>query len=161
MSDAGANPSTPMPAVADVAGATHEDAAAGPACASLPEGPVRAARAIVLGATLALVVLGLAWELWLAPTGARTLAVKVLPLGLAVPGLLRHRMATFRWLSLLVWLYVLEGLLRATTEHGPAVALAIGEVALAFVLFTAAAFYIRRRLASSAAAASTASAAAA
>ena len=29
---------------------------------------------------LALIVLGLAWELWLAPTGRGTLALKVLPL---------------------------------------------------------------------------------
>ena len=34
-------------------------------------------------ASLALIVLGLAWELWLAPTGSGTLALKVLPLAAA------------------------------------------------------------------------------
>ena len=34
-----------------------------------------------------LLVLGLAWELWLAPTGRGTLAIKVLPLLLPLPGL--------------------------------------------------------------------------
>jgi hypothetical protein len=42
---------------------------------------------------------GAGLELWLAPTGSGTLAVKVAPLLLAVPGLLRHRMRTHRWLS--------------------------------------------------------------
>ena len=39
-----------------------------------------ATRALAVGATLALIALGLAWELWLAPTGSGTLAIKVLPL---------------------------------------------------------------------------------
>ena len=34
----------------------------------------------VLGSVYALIALGLAWELWLAPTGNRTWAIKVLPL---------------------------------------------------------------------------------
>jgi uncharacterized membrane protein len=100
---------------------------------------------------LALVGLGLAWELWLAPTGRGTLAVKVLPLALALPGLMRHRMYTFRWLSLLVWPYVLEGLVRAISDRGLSALLAVAEVALAVVIFAAATFYIRRRLTGAAA----------
>jgi hypothetical protein len=50
----------------------------------------------------------------------------VLPLALCVPGLLRHRMYTYRWLSLLVWLYVTEGVVRATSER-PVAALAVGR----------------------------------
>jgi uncharacterized membrane protein len=108
---------------------------------------VRAARTLTLAATLGLIVLGLAWELWLAPTGRGTLAVKVVPLVFALPGLLRHRMYTFRWLSLLVWLYVLEGLVRAPSDRGLSAVLAGIEVALAVLIFSAATFYIRRRLA--------------
>ena len=118
---------------------------------TLPVAPAPAvtlARALTLAATLALMVLGLAWELWLAPTGRGTLALKVAPLALALPGLLRHRMVTFRWLSLLVWLYVLEGLVRATSDRGLSATLAALEVALAVLLFCAATFYIRRRFAS-------------
>ena len=103
-------------------------------------------RAASIACTLALVLLALAWELWLAPTGQRTLALKALPLALALPGLVRHRLYTYRWLSLLLWLYVLEGLLRSTTDGGISMVLAIFEVALALGLFTATTLYIRRRL---------------
>jgi uncharacterized membrane protein len=113
---------------------------------TLPDTTVRRLRAVALAALLGLIVLGLAWELWLAPTGSGTLAVKVLPLVLCVAGLLRHRMYTFRWLSLLLWLYFTEGVVRATTEHGLARGLAITEIALCLLLFAASATYIRRRL---------------
>ena len=52
-----------------------------------PDAMVRAARAAALAGLLGLIVLGLAWELWLAPTGSGTLAIKVLPLALCVLGL--------------------------------------------------------------------------
>lgn len=111
-----------------------------------PDAMVRAARAAALAGLLGLIVLGLAWELWLAPTGSGTLAIKVLPLALCVLGLLRHRMYTFRWLSLLVWLYFMEGVVRATTEQGWSRALAVVEILLCLLLFTASALYIRWRL---------------
>ena len=109
---------------------------------------VNLARAFTIAGTLALIALGLAWELWWAPTGRGTLALKVLPLLPALPGLLRHRMRTYRWLSLLVWLYLLEGLVRATSDRGLSATLASLEVALVIGIFGSATFYIRRRLAS-------------
>lgn len=112
-----------------------------------PSPEVQRLRAWSLGLLVALIVLGLAWELWLAPTGSGTLALKVLPLALALPGLWRHRMYTYRWLSLLVWLYVTEGLVRATSEGGLGQGLAALEVLLSVGLFVAAGLYIRRRLA--------------
>jgi uncharacterized membrane protein len=115
------------------------DAAASP-------GPLRATRALAVGATLALIALGLAWELKLAPTGSGTLAVKVVPLLLPLPGLLRMRLYTYRWTSLLVWLYVAEGAVRATSEHGAGALLAGLEIALALVLFVACASHVRIRL---------------
>jgi len=114
--------------------------------ARTPDAVVRATRAFALAALLALIALGLAWELWLAPTGSGTLAIKVLPLVLCVLGLLRHRMYTFRWLSLLLWLYFAEGVVRATTEHGAGRALASLQIVLCLGLFTACVVYIRRRL---------------
>ena len=102
-------------------------------------------RTVAVGSVLALIALGLAWELWLAPTGSGTLAWKVLPLALTLPGLMRRRMYTYRWLSLLVWLYVIEGLVRATSEHGISQWLAIGEVALCLLLFAACAMHVRAR----------------
>ncbi len=112
----------------------------------VPRPQVRTARAVALASLLGLIALGLAWELWLAPTGRGTLALKVLPLLPCIWGLLRHRMHTFRWLSLLLWLYVAEGLVRASTEHGMARALAAAEVVLCVLLFAASAVYIRLRL---------------
>jgi uncharacterized membrane protein len=107
---------------------------------------VRMTRLLALGSVIALIALGLAWELWLARTGSGTLALKVLPLLLPLPGLWRHRMYTFRWLSLLVWLYFLEGAVRATSESGLSQALALVEVLLCLVLFAACALHVRWRL---------------
>ena len=103
-------------------------------------------RALALLATGGLIVLGLAWELWLAPTGSGTLALKVLPLALCLAGLLRHRLYTYRWLSLLVWLYVTEGAVRSTSERGLSMVLALVELGLCLLLFVASALYIRWRL---------------
>jgi uncharacterized membrane protein len=111
-----------------------------------PDRVVRTTRAVALVALIALIALGLAWELSLAPTGSGTLALKVLPLVLCVAGLLRHRMYTFRWLSLLVWLYFGEGVVRATSEHGLGAMLALIEVVLSVLLFAVAGVYIRWRL---------------
>lgn len=103
-------------------------------------------RALALGGLTALFVLCLAWELWLAPTGRGTLAIKALPLLVPMSGLLRWRLYTFRWLSLLVWLYFLEGAVRATSEHGLGAWLATAEVALSLLVFVACAMHVRQRL---------------
>ncbi len=113
---------------------------------TVPDAVVRRSRTAALAGLIALIVLGLAWELWLAPTGTGTLALKVVPLVLCLAGLWRHRMYTFRWLSLLLWLYVLEGLVRATTESGISQVLAVLQTLLCFWLFAASALYIRWRL---------------
>ncbi len=114
--------------------------------ANEPEAVVRHARAAALAGLIGLIVLGLAWELVLAPTGSGTLALKVVPLVLCLAGLWRHRMYTFRWLSLLLWLYFMEGVVRATTEHGLSQVLAGLEIALCLWLFGASSLYIRWRL---------------
>ena len=133
----------PDAAPAPLASKTAPDS--GPAAAPASS-PVRAARVVALVGLIGLIVLGLAWELWLAPTGSGTLALKVLPLLPCVLGLLRHRMYTFRWLSLLVWLYFVEGVVRASTERGLSMVLALIEVGLCIMLFVASALYIRWRL---------------
>lgn len=104
---------------------------------------------LAFGMLVALIALGLAWELWLAPTGRGTLAIKVLPLVLALPGLWRARLYTFRWLSLLVWLYVAEGLVRSTSEPAPGAWYALAEVVLGVALFAACGWHVRARLAAS------------
>lgn len=111
-----------------------------------PDGTTLATRAMAVILWLALVLLCVAWELWLAPTGRGTLVIKVLPLLPALPGLVRMRMYTYRWLSLAVWLYATEGLVRAGSEPGTGRWLAIGEVLLSVALFVACAAHIRWRL---------------
>ena len=103
-------------------------------------------RGVAVACVAALIVLGLAWELWLAPTGRGTLALKVLPLLLPLPGLLKNRMYTYRWLSLLVWLYFAEGAVRATSERGTGALLATIEIVLCLLLFGACAAHVRWRL---------------
>lgn len=139
-----------MPAPAPV----HEPAPpaqtpAAEASASPPraaDAAARRTRALVVGAVAALMALGLAWELRLAPTGSGALALKVLPLLLTLPGLLRYRLYTYRWLSLLVWLYAGEGLLRATTEHGASASLAWAQLALSLLIFVGCVLHVRGRL---------------
>lgn len=95
-----------------------------------------------------LIVLGVAWEMVLAPTrpGGSLLALKVLPLCLPLAGVLKNRMYTYRWLSLLVWLYFTEGAVRAWSDKPPSNYLAMVEVVLCLVLFTACALHVRVRL---------------
>jgi uncharacterized membrane protein len=105
-------------------------------------------RTLAVGSLLALIVLGLAWELWLAPLrpGGSWLALKVLPLTLPLAGLLKNRMYTYRWLSLLVWIYFTEGAVRATTDAGLSAVLAGLQVLLCVALFVACSMHVRLRL---------------
>lgn len=112
-----------------------------------PRANERLSRNLAWGSVVALILLCLAWELWLAPTGRGTLALKVLPLLPAPLGLWRYRMYTYRWVALAIWLYVLEGLVRCTSEGGPGQWLALAEVVLGVVAFTACTAQIRLRLA--------------
>ena len=68
-----------------------------------------------------LIVLGLVWELWLAPLrpGGTLLALKVVPLCIPLAGLLKNRMYTYRWVSLFIWLYFTEGVVRAWGDAAP------------------------------------------
>ncbi len=114
---------------------------------TLPTPAEQLSRNLALASVSALILLCLAWELWLAPTGRGTLALKVLPLLPAPLGLWRYRMYTYRWVALAIWLYVLEGLVRGTSESGAGQWLALAEVVLGLVIFTACTAQIRQRLA--------------
>jgi len=90
-------------------------------------------------ALLALIVLCLLWEGWLAPLrpGGSMLILKGLPLLPAVPGVLRGRRYTSQWLSMVVLLYFLEGVWRFS-DPGLMGVLARVEIVLALVLYVAA-----------------------
>ena len=109
---------------------------------------VHDARRLAVASLLALIALSLAWELFLAPLrpGGSWLALKALPLCIPLAGFLKNRMYTYRWVSLLVWLYFTEGVVRAWSDRPPSQWLAMIEVALCLVLFTACTAHIRLRL---------------
>lgn len=113
-----------------------------------PDSSVQATRWLATGSVLALIVLSLAWELWLAPLrpGGSWLALKALPLCLPLAGLLKNRMYTYRWVSLMVWLYFTEGVVRAWGDAAPSRWFALAEVALCLLLFIACALHVRLRL---------------
>jgi len=103
-----------------------------------------AIRVAAVASAVALIALSIAWELVWARLGHGTLVLKALPLVAALPGLLKHRMYTYRWLSLAIWLYVAEGLVRIA-DRPPAGWCAGAEVALSVVLFVACAAQVRWR----------------
>ena len=105
---------------------------------------------LAVGSLLGLIALGLAWELWLAPLrpGGSWLALKVLPLCIPLAGFLKNRMYTYRWVSLMVWLYFAEGITRAVSDRAPSNYLAMIEVLLCVLLFTACALHVRLRVGS-------------
>ena len=109
---------------------------------------IDATRWLALGSMIGLIVLGLAWEMWLAPIrpGGSLLALKVLPLCLPLAGILKNRMYTYRWMSLLVWVYFTEGVVRAWSDKPPGNYLAMLEVLLCLLLFAACALHVRLRL---------------
>lgn len=109
---------------------------------------VASTRVLAVGSLLGLIALGLAWELALAPIrpGGSWLALKVLPLCLPLAGLLKNRMYTYRWVSLLVWLYFTEGVVRGYSDKPPGNWLGQIEVLLCLMLFVACALHVRLRL---------------
>jgi len=108
---------------------------------------VASTRVVAVGSLLGLILLGLAWELYLAPLrpGGSWLALKVLPLCIPLAGLLKNRMYTYRWVSLMIWLYFTEGVVRAYSDKAPGNWLALIEVLLCLSLFAACVLHVRLR----------------
>jgi uncharacterized membrane protein len=106
---------------------------------------MRALRFAASAALVALILLCLAWELWLAPLrpGGSLLALKALPLALPLGGILGGKRYTYQWSSLLILAYFAEGATRAWSERGTSQALALAEVILSLLFFAAAVSYAR------------------
>lgn len=94
---------------------------------------------------IALIFLCLGWELWWAPLrpGGSWLALKSVFLLAPLFGILRGKRYTYKWVSLFVLLYLAEGLMRSTSDHGLSQQLAMVEVALCGMLFLSVIGYIR------------------
>ena len=111
------------------------------------QGDVALTRWLAVGSLLGLIVLSVLWELWLAPLrpGGSWLVLKALPLCIPLAGILKNRMYTYRWVSLMVWLYFTEGVVRAYSDAAPSRWYALGEALLCVALFVACAMHVRLR----------------
>lgn len=96
-----------------------------------------------------LIALCVAWEMWLAPLrpGGSWMALKALPLLLPLRGVLKHDLYTLQWSSMMILLYFIEGIVRATSttgiDRGLSSTLAWVETGLASAFFLCAVFYLR------------------
>lgn len=86
------------------------------------------------------------WEIWFAPlrSGGTLLFLKALPLAFAVRGVARGSLYTIQWASMLVLLYLMEGVVRVMSDPpGPSIAAAWVEIVLSSVFFFCSIFYVR------------------
>jgi len=117
--------------------------------ASLPDIHSRWQRRLIVTASaslIALIFLCLAWELRLAPVqpGGSWLALKAFPLLLPLFGILNGRRYTYQVSSLLILFYLMEGLVRATSDPpGFSRALAAAEIMLSLIFFASVVSYAR------------------
>lgn len=114
---------------------------------SVPPASIRLTQVVAISSVIALIVLSILWELWLAPLrpGGSWLSIKALPLCIPLTGLLKNRLYTYRWLSLWIWFYFIEGVVRVWGDPYPSRLYAGLEVAICIVLFGACAMHVRYR----------------
>ena len=94
---------------------------------------------------IALILLTLCWETWLAPLrpGGSMLMLKAALLLLPLFGILRGRRYTYQWSSMFILLFFTEGIMRGWADHGLAQRLAWGEILLSLVFFVSVLGYVR------------------
>ena len=101
-----------------------------------------------LGASIsliALILLCLAWESFLAPLkpNSSLLILKTVPLLIPLFGILKGKRYTYQWTSMFILLYFTEGVVRAWADTGLSARLALLEVALTLLFFICAIFYAK------------------
>ena len=86
---------------------------------------------------VALILLTLAWELWLAPVrpGGSFLALKAVILLAPLMGILKERLYTYQWSSMFILAFFIEGIMRSWGDRGLSQTLALWEVAISVVFF--------------------------
>lgn len=95
---------------------------------------------------ISLIILCLCWETFISPfkPGNYFFAIKTVPLMLAFVGVLKARIYTMQWASMLVLLYFMEGIVRATGDTEMISRLMAGlEIFLSLVFYASAIFYVR------------------
>ncbi len=94
---------------------------------------------------VALIVLCIAWETLVAPLrpGGSWLVLKVVPLLIPLRGIIKRDVYTLQWSSMLILLYLAEGVVRVSTESGWSRWMAGAEVLLVLVFFLSTLLYLR------------------
>lgn len=91
-----------------------------------------------------LFILCVCWEWFISPLrpGGSWLILKAIPLLFAIPGIWRGQVYTMQWASMLILLYVMEGLVRIL-ESGANFWLALLETVLATIGFISLLMYLK------------------
>ena len=107
---------------------------------------MRRLQAVASFSLIALILLCLAWEGWLAPLrpGGTLLILKAVPLLLPLFGILRGRRYTYQWASMFILLWFTEGAVRAWSDTGLSAGLGLIEVVLTLAFFFSSIFYAQR-----------------
>ncbi len=94
---------------------------------------------------IALIVICIAWEGWLAPLKPQgsLLILKAVPLLLPLFGILKGRRYTYQWASMFILFYFTEGVVRAWSDTGISRKLALIEILLSVIFFICAIFYAK------------------
>ena len=99
-----------------------------------------------ISSLVGLIVLGIVWELWLAPLrpGGSWMALKVVPLLIPLRGVIKRDVYTLQWSSMMILIYFAEGIVRATSDRVQlSAALGGVEVVLVTIYFFAAIYYLK------------------
>lgn len=101
-----------------------------------------------LGASISLILLialTLCWELFLAPIkpGGSWLVLKSVLLLCPLMGILNGKRYTYQWASMLILIYLMEGLVRGWSDQGLSQQLAWLETVLSLCFFGCAIFYAK------------------
>ena len=99
---------------------------------------------IATAAFVDLFILCIAWEWFLSPLrpGGSWLILKAIPLLFAIPGLWKGNVYTMQWASMLILLYITEGLVRIL-ETGANFWMAVLETTLGTVAFVCLLIYLK------------------
>ena len=102
-------------------------------------------RRLTVTLVVALIVLGIAWETVLAPLrpGGTLLAFKVLPLVLALPAFIRGAVRPYQAWSMMILLYLCEGVVRGMSDGGTASLLGWLEALIATAAYVVIILYVR------------------
>lgn len=94
---------------------------------------------------ICLIFLLCSWELFLAPFKNQSswLVLKIIPLLVTLMGILKGKIYTYKWASMLMLIYFIEGAVRSYSDQGLSSKIAFLEVLLSLVFFLCATFFVK------------------